>query len=88
MILDLLPDLSFLLIGDNGQEDPQIYQEVALDYPGRILGVYIRDVSGGRKRIGEMRQIKEAIESAGSKFVVTSETGVMARHAVEQGWIV
>lgn len=87
MILDFLPELPFVLIGDNGQEDPQIYREIAQDYPGRILAVYIRDIGEGRKRIDELHRVKEEIEATGSKFLITTETEMMARHAAEQEWI-
>ena len=88
MILDLLPHLPFLLIGDDGQEDPEIYQEVVRDYPGRILGVYIRHVNWGRKRDKAIRWVGEEIVATGSAFLLTADTYEMARHAAEQGWIV
>jgi phosphatidate phosphatase APP1 len=88
VILDLLPNLPFLLIGDSGQEDAQIYREVALGYPGRILGVYIRLVNGGRNRGEAMREAGEQILATGSAFLLTADTQEMMRHATEQGWIV
>ena len=87
LILNLLPHLPFLLIGDSGQEDPEIYQEVVRDYPGRILGVYFRHVNRGRRRDEAMRRIGEQIEATGSAFLLTADTQEMARHAANQGWI-
>ncbi|MET0929484.1 MAG: phosphatase domain-containing protein [Aeromicrobium sp.] len=43
-ILDLHPDLSFVLIGDSGEKDPEIYADIVRSHPGRILAVYIREV--------------------------------------------
>ena len=43
-ILDLHPGLRFVLIGDSGEHDPQIYAELVRDYPGRVIAVYIREV--------------------------------------------
>lgn len=43
-ILDLHPDLQFVLIGDSGEKDPQIYADIVRSHPGRILAVYIREV--------------------------------------------
>ena len=37
-VLRLHPDLPFVLIGDSGQHDPEIYAEVVRRNPGRILG--------------------------------------------------
>lgn len=39
------PDRKFVLIGDSGEADLEIYTDTALDNPGRILGVFIRDVT-------------------------------------------
>jgi phosphatidate phosphatase APP1 len=44
-ILATYPALPFVLIGDSGQEDPEIYCEIVRSYPGRILAVYIRNVT-------------------------------------------
>ncbi len=42
-ILDLHPDLDFVLIGDSAQDDPEIYEHVVRRHRGRILAVYIRE---------------------------------------------
>ena len=46
-ILRLYPERSFIMLGDNGQHDPQIYAEVAQQYPQQIKAVYIRGVKKG-----------------------------------------
>ncbi|MGH8030360.1 MAG: App1 family protein [Arenimonas sp.] len=38
------PQLKFILCGDTGQADPQLYAEAVLKHPDRIAAVYIRDV--------------------------------------------
>jgi len=43
-VLNTYPHLSFVLLGDNGQQDPVIYAEVVRQHPGRIRVVYIREV--------------------------------------------
>ncbi len=43
-ILDTYPDLPFLLIGDSGEKDADIYLHIAREYPERIRAIYIRDV--------------------------------------------
>ena len=43
-VLDLHPDLRFVLIGDSGEQDPEVYAEVVRTHPGRVLAVYIREV--------------------------------------------
>ena len=44
-IFDTYPELPFLLVGDSGQEDPEIYAELVRERPGRVKAVYIRNVS-------------------------------------------
>jgi len=48
-IMQTYPDLSFVLIGDSGEKDAQIYHAIAQAYPGRIKGIYIRDVKSKRR---------------------------------------
>ncbi len=43
-ILKLYPDRKFVLLGDNGQHDPYIYETLVKDYPQQVLAVYIRGV--------------------------------------------
>ncbi|KAK3056583.1 hypothetical protein LTR09_002376 [Extremus antarcticus] len=39
------PDRKFVLVGDSGEADLEVYTDTALDNPGRILGIFIRDVT-------------------------------------------
>ncbi|KAI9722036.1 MAG: hypothetical protein M1812_001996 [Candelaria pacifica] len=39
------PERRFLLVGDSGEADLEVYTDVVLANPGRILGVFIRDVT-------------------------------------------
>lgn len=44
-LLDDFPSRQFILVGDSGEADLEVYTELALSYPGRILAVFIRDVT-------------------------------------------
>ena len=46
----LYDDMPFVLIGDSGQHDPEIYAGIVDRHPGRVRAVYIRDVRGARSR--------------------------------------
>ncbi|KAF5026665.1 hypothetical protein F66182_1249 [Fusarium sp. NRRL 66182] len=39
------PERSFILVGDSGEADLEVYTELALANPGRVLAVFIRDVT-------------------------------------------
>lgn len=43
-ILDTFPKQQFILIGDNTQADPVIYNKIATKYPQRVHAIYIRNV--------------------------------------------
>ncbi len=78
-ILDLHPRLPFVLLGDSGEKDPEIYAETVQAYPGRILAVYIREV---RLDPGDGRV--ERISGAWSHdvpFVVAPDSDAVRRHA-------
>ena len=40
-ILKFYPNLNFVLVGDNGQKDVEIYHSIVIDFPDRIKGVFI-----------------------------------------------
>jgi phosphatidate phosphatase APP1 len=86
-IMDLFPALPFILIGDSGQEDPEIYHRVVHDYPDRVLAVYIRNVTPHPERIGAIRKLADEVEKAGSSLLLTDDTHAAARHAAARGWI-
>ncbi|EXJ55229.1 hypothetical protein A1O7_08155 [Cladophialophora yegresii CBS 114405] len=44
-IMKDFPERKFILVGDSGEADLEVYTDVVLEHPGRILGVFIRDVT-------------------------------------------
>lgn len=44
-IMQDFPKRRFILVGDSGEADLELYTEIVLANPGRVLGVFIRDVS-------------------------------------------
>jgi phosphatidate phosphatase APP1 len=44
------PGLPFVLVGDSGERDPDIYLEIAARHPGRVPVIYIRDIGGSARR--------------------------------------
>ena len=87
-ILNLLktyPDLPFILIGDSGEHDPDIYIEVAEKFPNRILAIYLRSVKHKKK----MLRVRRLIENYSLTPVLLVENSQQAmEHAREHGFIV
>jgi phosphatidate phosphatase APP1 len=81
-ILDVFQNLPFILIGDSGQKDPQIYLEVVKSHPSRILAVYIRDVSGEN-----LSELTDEYQSQGVELILVKDTTEAAKHALSKGWI-
>jgi len=49
-IMNDFPERKFILVGDSGEADLEVYTDVVLEHPGRILGVFIRDVTTPPKK--------------------------------------
>lgn len=43
-IIAQAPAKKFILVGDSGEKDPEVYAAILKKYPDRILAIYIRDV--------------------------------------------
>jgi phosphatidate phosphatase APP1 len=86
-ILNLLktyPKLPFILIGDSGEHDPDIYMEIAEEYPDRILAIYLRSVQH-KKRMLRVRGIVENYKTTPILLVESSAQAI--EHARENGFI-
>ncbi|HEU0052385.1 MAG TPA: phosphatase domain-containing protein, partial [Longimicrobium sp.] len=86
-LLGIFPALPFILIGDSGQEDPEIYAEVVAENPDRIRAVYIRNVTPRPERLEAIRALAGEVEAAGSALLLCDDTLGAARHAAANGWI-
>ncbi|WP_114748226.1 App1 family protein [Pleomorphovibrio marinus] len=54
LLMGLYPKMTFILVGDSGQHDPELYAQVIEKHPGRVKAVYIR-------RIGKLSPEREQI---------------------------
>jgi hypothetical protein len=86
-ILDTFPALPFILIGDSGQEDPEIYADLVAAHPDRILAAYIRNVEPLPERMAAIERLTEQVVAAGSTLVLADDTLTVASHAAAHGWI-
>ncbi|MBK6266690.1 DUF2183 domain-containing protein [Marivirga sp. S37H4] len=77
-LMNLYPDLSFILIGDSGQRDPEIYQKAVDKFPGRVKAVYIRKI--GKKDEFEEKTIQYFREK-GVELLMMETTEEAVNHA-------
>lgn len=86
-MLSFYHELPFILIGDSGQRDPEIYLDTVRKFPGRVLCVYIRNIGSDRNRDRVIQKIAGKVTTAGSILILASESFEMAAHAADQGYI-
>lgn len=87
-LLDTYPELPFVLLGDSGERDPEIYLETAARYPGRVAAIYIRDL-GGKNRKGDAggraQTLCERARAYGTEMLWLEHASQALAHARERG---
>jgi phosphatidate phosphatase APP1 len=83
-ILNTYPKLQFILIGDSGEHDPDIYMEIAEAYPGRIKAIYLRSVKH-KKKIVRVKGLLNDFNSTPALLVESSDQAI--EHARSNGFI-
>ncbi|MDW7772197.1 MAG: phosphatase domain-containing protein [Desulfobulbaceae bacterium] len=86
-MLALYRDLPFILIGDSGQHDPEIYARVVRENPDRVLAVYIRNISRDPGRDKDITALADEVAAAGSTLLLAADSFAMAEHAAGRGLI-
>ena len=83
-LLKTYPELPFILIGDSGEHDPDIYIEIAELFPNRIKAIYLRSVNHKKK----MLRIKGLLDNYKTTPALLVETSKQAiEHARKNGFI-
>jgi phosphatidate phosphatase APP1 len=84
-LFEMFTHLNFVLIGDSGQHDAEIYEQISKEFPDRILAVYIRDVR--RSRLKKVKLIGQNLFAEGIDLLLCKDTSDAAKHACELGLI-
>ena len=66
-VFDTYPQKSFLLFGDSGEKDPEIYRQIATEYPGRVQAILIHHVTSDAEndpRYQGLTVIKSGLDAA------------------------
>lgn len=79
-LLDFYPELRWVLIGDSGQHDPEIYLEVIRAHPGKVLAAFIRDVTSDT-RDKAVTQIANEMAALGVELVYVKDSKEALTHA-------
>jgi len=78
-IFETYPKMNFVLVGDNGQHDPEIYSRIAHQFTGRIKAIYIRTISKRKDR--QMQNFIFEMQKINIQMVFTPDTINAAQHA-------
>ena len=77
--------LPFVLIGDSGERDPEIYAELVRRHPGRVRVIYIRTVDPDPRRALALSRLQEQTAAAGVELVLVANSDAAAAHAAAAG---
>jgi phosphatidate phosphatase APP1 len=86
-ILELYPQLPFVLIGDSGEQDPEIYRQVVHTFPTRIRVIYIRNVTSDPARLAAIDALVAEVRHTGCQLILTPDSEGAATHAAAEGLI-
>lgn len=84
-IISFYPNLEYILLGDDSQKDPYIYERICKIFPLNICAVYIRQTSGRQKK-----NIKEILDNMEDMDVATcyfKNSGEAIHHSKKIGVI-
>lgn len=85
-ILAAFPNRRFVLIGDSGEQDPEIYGSLLRERPDQIIGVFIRAIRGETRAVSRIRDAFEGTD--GDKwtlYVEPDEIRTRVSQLVSQG---
>ena len=86
LLIRAYPELPFVLVGDSGMHDPELYADLIDRHPGRVRAVYIHNVTD-EGREAELAHIQQRLHRAGVSFVLAQESTAFARHAADLGLV-
>ena len=84
-ILQTYPALKFVLSGDSGEQDPEIYADIVHRFPERILAIYIRSVD--LQRVEQIERLAAEVARTGCQLILAPEAETAAAHAAAEGLI-
>jgi phosphatidate phosphatase APP1 len=86
-MLGLYPGVPFILIGDSGQRDPEVYAQIVAEHPGRIRAIYIRHVHTNPTRDRDIQALTRQVAGSDCEMLLADDSLAMAEHAFARGFI-
>jgi phosphatidate phosphatase APP1 len=82
-ILRRFPERAFVLVGDSGERDPEVYAAIAREHPGRVRGIFIRAVGPDHLDRGRYREVFAGISE--TRWIVFDDADALPRDLA--GWL-
>ena len=82
-IMQTYPDRQVILLGDDSQQDPVIYESVVAQYPSQVRAVYIRQIHAENKKRTET--LMERIRAKGVPCCYFAHSAEARQHSVDSG---
>ena len=86
-LLHAYPALPFILIGDSGENDPEVYADIVRRFPRRIRTIYIRSVNRAPARLAAIERLIGEVARTGCQLVLAPDSEHAAAHAAAEGLI-
>jgi phosphatidate phosphatase APP1 len=84
-VIATYPALPFVLVGDSGERDPEIYLEVAAAHRDRVRAIYIRDVGTKRGFRRNGAAMQEEARRVGAELLFVRHAHEALAHARARG---
>jgi phosphatidate phosphatase APP1 len=84
-ILETYPDMQFILLGDDSQQDPTIYETVVRHYPQQVRCVYIRQINQANH--SATQELVEKIQHAGVTCCYFKHSTAARDHSLQVGLV-
>ena len=73
-LIKRFPQRKFILVGDSGEHDPELYGKIGRQFPGNLLHIYIRDVTPDEDKTGRFQEAFQGIPE--NKWTVFTDAAV------------
>jgi phosphatidate phosphatase APP1 len=84
-ILETYSDMQFILLGDDSQQDPTIYETVVRHYPKQVRCVYIRQVNQTNR--SATQDLVDKIQQAGVTCCYFKNSTIAQEHSLRVGLV-
>ena len=84
-IISFYPNLTYVLLGDDSQQDPYLYERICKIFPENIRAVYIRQTP--KKPKGEVQEVLTNIETLSVRTLYFKDSHRAIEHSKEIGII-